>query len=390
MANFPQLVVERIHWRGLPTLRRFFAIYTNDGRPSDAFGAMTNTTAFFGEMAEVVAPTSNDELFGPFASRFLQQKFKRGFLLGFSRDVKSGQGTFFTDARRALLEATKGVQGYAIDVLRLWPFPLEQAAELLPEEPLAEDLFSVGFTEMGAHGYRAETFGFAHLSQREVSFEFRGKELLEEAALMTAHLADWVMENNRRVDHGQSMAFGFDRISFYAAEGGGPPEALRGWHPPLLQKLLPETLFPGVGALEVLAHVNNAPEAQDLTVPLQRALAQRMMLEELDVTGDSPHSSNTAQVRGSIVGLRSLLAWRDEPTASKDSGWTFVSRTVSEGFEEGTLTLGEIIHRVPDVMRYLALPPGVRLEWDDAGKLQVDTTKAKPPGDFDEDSGVNG
>ncbi len=374
----------------MPTLRRFFAIYTNEGKPSDAVVASANTHLFLGEMGDVVLPTASEELFGPHATKFTQQKFKHGYLLGFSREVKGAAGPFFADARKALLTATKGLKGYVLDVLRLWPFPIELAGELLPEEPLAEDLFSVGFTPMGEHGYRAETFGLAHLSQREVSFEFQGKELLEEAALMTAHLADWVLEHGRRVEHGQSMAFGFDRISFLAAEGGGPPTALRGWHPPLIQKLLPEALFPGVGALEVLAHPNNSVEPQSLTVPLQRALDQRLMLEELDVTGDSPHSSNSAHLRGVISGLRSLLAWRDEPTASKDSGWTFVSKTVGDSMSEGTTTLGEVIMKAPGILRYLALPPGVRLEWDDQGVLQVDASKAKVEGDLDEDSGVGG
>ena len=375
----------------MPTLRRYFAIYTNEGKPSDAVAASPETHVFLGEMGEVLHPASSDELFGPYASKFMQQKFKRGYLLGFSRDVKGPSSSFFSDVRTAFLAATKGVEGYAIDVLRLWPFPLELAGELLPDEPLAEDLFSVGFTEMGEHGYRAETFGLAHLSQREVSFEFHGKELIEEAALMTAHLADWVLEHGKRVDHGQSMAFGFDRIGFLAAEGGSPPEALRGWHPPLIQRLLPEALFPGVGALEVLTHPPDGAPVQDLTVPLQRALDQRLMLEELDVTGDSPHASNTAHLRGVVSGLRSLLAWRDEPTASKDSGWTFVSKVRGDSIDEGVTTLSEIIHRAPGILRYLALPPGMRLEWDEQGVLQVDASKAKlDETDFDEDSGVNG
>ena len=341
-------------------------------------------------MGEVALPGSKEELFGPFATKFTQQKFKHGFLLGFSREVKGGSGTFFSDVRNSMLLSVKGLKGYALDVLRLWPFPLEQANELLPEEPLAEDLFSVGFTPLTEELYRAETFGLAHLSQREVSFEFEGKELLEEAALMTAHLADWVLEHGKRVDHGQAMAFGFDRINFLAAEGGAPPEALRGWHPALIQKLLPQALFPGVGALEVLAHPDNSVEAQNLTVPLRRALDQRLMLEELDVTGDSPHASNTAHLRGVITGLHSLLAWRDEATASKDSGWNFVSKTVGDSLTEGLTTLSEVISRAPGILRYLALPPGVRLEWNDEGVLQVDTSKAKIKGDLDEDSGVVG
>jgi hypothetical protein len=158
----------------------------------------------------------------------------------------------------------------------------------------------------------------------------------------------------------------------------------------LIQRLLPGTLFPGVGALEVLAHPNNAVEPQNLTVPLQRAFDQRMMLEELDVTGDSPHSSNTAHIRGVVTGLHSLLMWRDEPTGSKDSGWSFVSKTIGDTLTEGVISLSEIIKVAPGIMRYLALPPGVRLEWDDQGVLQVDASKARVEAEFDEDSGVAG
>ena len=57
---------------------------------------------------------------------------------------------------------------------------------------------------------------------------------------------------------------------------------------------------------------------------------------------------------------------------------------------EGTTTLGEVIMKAPGILRYLALPPGVRLEWDDQGVLQVDASKAKVEGDLDEDSGVGG
>lgn len=374
----------------MATLRRYFAIYTNEGKPVDALVNLRHTHVFLGEMTEVLQPASADELFGPHVAKFLRQKFKHGYLLGFSREVRSGAGSFFSDVRKSLLTATKGLEGYAVDVLRLWPFPLELAAELIAEDPLAEDLFSVGFTEIGEQRYRAETFGLAHLCQREVSFEFRGKELLEEAALMTAHLTDWVLEHGRRVDHGQSMAFGFDRITFLAAEGGSPQDVLRGWHPRLIQKLVPEALFPGVGALEVLSAPSESAQTQDLTVPLRRALEQRLTLEELDVTGDSPHATNTANVRGVISGARSLVAWRDEPTASKDSGWSFMSRTASDAVEQKRVTLAQIIERAPDLIRYLALPPGVRLEWDEHGTLNVDLSKAKVEADFDDDSDVGG
>ena len=74
---------------------------------------------------------------------------------------------------------------------------------------------------------------------------------------MCGHLADWAMEQGHRVQHGQSMAYGFDRLTFFATEGdaGGP---FRGWHPPLIQKLLPPEVFPGVGVLEVRAVADGA------------------------------------------------------------------------------------------------------------------------------------
>lgn len=369
----------------LPTLRCCFVIYSDGGAPTDAFAPPNNgpTQVLLTELPEIVVPGRNDELFGPHTQLFSRFTPKRAFLLALSKQVKGGAGSFFADARRVFLETTAGLKGFGFDVLRLWPFPIEQAAEALPEEPLAEDLFSVGFTEMGEHGFRAETVGLSKLDQREISFEFRGRELLEDAALMCGHLADWAMEHGHRVQHGQSMAYGFDRLTFFAAEGdaGGP---FRGWHPPLIQKLLPAEVFPGVGVLEVQT-LEDAPSAtrSPLTVPLLRALEQRLVLEEHDLTGDSPFHSSTARVRGFVHGLRALTAIREEPTASKDSGWRLVSRTTHDGPEEGQMTLAEIANRVPEIIRFLALPPGVRLEWDTEGRLKVDASKAHA--ELDED-----
>ncbi len=47
------------------------------------------------------------------------------------------------------------------------------------------------------------------------------------------------------------------------------------------------------------------------------------------------------------------------------------------------MTLAELANRVPEIIRYLALPPGVRLEWDGEGRLKVDTSKAQS--ELDED-----
>lgn len=368
----------------MPTLRCSYVIYTDGGAPHDAFNPPDpSIRVSLGELPQLIVPARTDELFGPHVQTFSRFTPKRGFLLSFSKTVKGGAGSFFAEARRVLLEATAGLSGYGFDVLRLWPFALDQASEALPEDPLAEDLFSVGFTEMGEHGFRAETVGLSKLDQREISFEFHGRELLEDAALMCGHLADWAMERGQRVGHAQSMAYGFDRLTFFAAEGtpGGP---FRGWHSPLIQKLLPPEIFPGVGVLEVrtVDEGSSAPP-QPLTEVLTRALEQRMVLEEQDLTGDAPFHTATARVRGTIEGLHSLNAVREEPTASKDSGWRF-SRPNTNG-PDTTSTLAEIARRVPEIIKYFALPPGVRLEWNAEGRLKIDASKAHTAADDDDD-----
>jgi hypothetical protein len=173
------------------------------------------------------------------------------------------------------------------------------------------------------------------------------------------------------------MSYGFDRITFLAAEGGaGGP--FRGWHPPLIQKLLPASLFEGVGVLEIMANPEGAPDAKyDMTLTLQRSMDQRLLLEDLDLTGDSPHADSSARVKGFITGLASLVAVRDEPHASKDSGWSFTSLADGDSGENGVTTLGVVVRRVPDLLRYLALPHGTRLAWDAKGVLKMDLSKAR-------------
>jgi hypothetical protein len=336
------------------------------------------------EANEVVLPEPSDELFGPFANSFLRFKPTRMFVLWVAQETKGGVGAFFLEARRALLEVTAGLQGFGLDVLRLWPFPLMEAAEALPEDPLAEDLFSVGFSDRAQHGFRAETIGLSKLGQREISFEFRGRELLEEAALLCGHLADWALEQGQRVEGGQSMAYGFDRLSFFAPEGAAAPE-LRAWHSPLMLRIVPPELFPGVGVLEVLmATDGDDPEQHDLTSVLSRALEQRLVLEDYDLTGDAPYRSATATVSGSIVALKSVTAVREEPVASKDSGWRFVSRLANDEAPQGeVVSLAEFCERAPALIRYLALPPGARLDWDFDGQLTVDVSRARTAIDDD-------
>jgi len=360
----------------VPVFRWSFAIYTNGARPNDNFTVKPGLDVFLGEMGQLVLPDKDDELFGPHAAAFLKAAPRRGFLLAISREGRGRAGSFFDDARAIFLQCIEGLDGWALDVLRLWPFPLAEAEELVPEDVLADDLFAIGIEEMGEHGYRAETYGLAKLDQRELSFTFRGQELLEEAALMVAHIADWVMDHGRRLSHGDATSFGFDRLHFSGIDGGaGGP--FRGWHPALIQRLLPESLFPGVGVLGVLTRAggNEEPEA-DLTTPLRRAADQRLLLEELDLTGDSPHHTTTAVVRGHFGALKAAIAWRDELQGSKDSGWHFEAAG-AQAEEEGVMALGEVARRVPALIRYLALPPGVRLSWDAQGQLALDASRAQ-------------
>ncbi len=361
----------------MPTLSSFFAIYTDGSGLHESFPSPTGTDVFLGEMGSLLLPGPQDELFGPHLAAFTRFKPKRGFLIGFRRELKGRSETFFNQVRDSVLAATAGVNGVALDILRLWPFPLDIAAEALPENLLAEDLFSVGFTDMGQHGVRAETIGFSKLGQREMTFEFTDPTLMEEAALMCGHLADYLLEHGRRIEHGAAMSFGFDRITFLAAEGdaGGP---FRGWHPPLVQKLLPPDLFPGVGVLEVRATPpGNHAQLEDLSVPLQRSLEQRLLLEELDLSGDSPHSSSTAQVKGFVSELKSLVALREESHSSRDSGWRFRSTVEGDSGENGVMSLGDLARRAPELVRFLALPHGVKLTWDADGRLDLDRSRVE-------------
>jgi hypothetical protein len=198
---------------------------------------------------------------------------------------------------------------------------------------------------------------------------------MEEAALMCGHLADWLLDHGQRIEAGRSMSFGFDRISFFAAEGdaGGP---FRGWHPPLVQRLLPTAIFEGVGVLEVKASPPGQHELfEDLTVPLRRSMEQRALLEELDLTGDSPHATSTAQVQGFVRELRSLVAVREESHSSRDSGWRFKTTVQGESSENGVMTLADLARRAPELVRYLALPHGIRLTWTSDGALDIDRSR---------------
>lgn len=360
----------------MPTLSCFFAIFTDGPPPRGDMIVPAGTFLTIEPIGAVIPFTADDELFGPHAQPFVRAPKKKGWLISLSREVKSSTGTFFADSQKILVHATKGLTGWGLDVLRLWPFPLHKADEL-PDDPFPEDLFSVGFAEQGEHGFRAETVGLAKLAQRELSFEFYGKDLLEDAALFCAHLADWAMGQGLRVGHEQTMAYGFDRVLFRAIEGAEAGGPFRGWHPPVIQRLLPEDRFQGVGVLQVytFASTDHTP-ILDLSTTLRRTLEQRLVLEAESLTGESPHQSALADACACAGGPDGLRGVRHEPTTQKDSGWSFTCQKKHSTLDLGPLTLGELAHRLPQILKYLALPPGCSVEFLEKGVV-IDSRAAR-------------
>jgi hypothetical protein len=219
--------------------------------------------------------------------------------------------------------------------------------------------------------------GLAKLQQRELSFEFRGKDLLEDAALFCAHLADWAMGQGRRVDHEQTMAYGFDRVLFRAIEGAGAGGPFRGWHPPVIQRLLPEDRFKGVGVVQVYTYTSAGNEPiLDLSTTLRRALEQRQVLETENLTGESPHQSAIAEACACAGGPDGLRGVRHEPRSQKDSGWTFTCQKKHSSADLGSLSLGALGHRLPQILKYLALPPGCSVDFNE-NSVVIDSRAAR-------------
>lgn len=361
-------------------------LYTGAGvAPRTEVPVPRGATLTFEPLAEVVLPGADTPLFGPHVQAFLAAPHPgAAWLLSIKREVRGSAGHFFAETQSALREALKDLNvGWALDVLRLWPFPFN-AVDTLPEDPFAEDLISVGFTESGEHGFRAETFGLAAFEQRELSFAFQGQNLLEEATILCAHLADYVMARAARVEHGHAMSFGFDKLVF-ASPHGLAPGPFRGWHPPFLQRVLSPQLFPGVGVLETLCTTGTASGAQaDLTPALQRAWAQRQVVETHRLTGESPHQGDSASACSCCDAQTPLFGQRDEPRGSRHSGWKFQCLSGHPATMLGTVTLGELARRVPQIIPYLALPPGCTVTWD-GSEVTVDTRRVRREADDDLD-----
>ncbi len=315
----------------------------------------------------------DDELYGPFATTAHKAlaSAKEVYLLHARREVTRDSARFFAEAHQVVQAIAQKSRGWALDVLRLWPVPLEEAASL-PLDPLGEDLFSIGFTHHGAV-WRAETHGLCKLDQREVVLEFKEDALREEAAIFCAHLADYVLGQNRRVAHGQALSFGYDAVSFLASEGAEAVRDLREFHAPFVRRVLTPDLFPGTGRLEVHAEPG-------LTAVLRVSQDQRLLLDDLGVVGESPHQATRAWHCSCVGTDGRVVGNRMDPLSPKDSGWTFTCANPhpsSDLIDEG---LKELVQKVPVILRYLALPPGstVRLAGDqvDVETLDADLDEA--------------
>ena len=105
----------------------------------------------------------------------------------------------------------------------------------------------------------------------------------------------------------QIEALAAELLTFFAAEGdaGGP---FRGWHPPLIQKLLPAEVFPGVGVLEVQT-IEDAPNGTraPLTMALMRALEQRLAAGDQPPRSGEPDAGRTHRVFPVVT---SFVAWQ--------------------------------------------------------------------------------
>lgn len=358
----------------------FCLVYTNGESPRP----ITDPEIRWIELPTPPIPAPSDELFGPYAAEASRElrRLSRAFLFHAHRDRARDAEQFFANANVALATSVEGMQGVALDVLRMWPVPLREIDEL-PTDPLPEDLFAVGFEDVTSGGIRAQSFGLAKLGQREIRFTFHDRSLMDEAALLVAHLADYAMAHTRRVEHGQTMSFGFDRLAFQASEGADAGGPLRSWHAPFAQAALPAELFEGVGMLDVRAHQPLSQQVtMDLTDALRRSLTQRLLLEELGISGDAPSQLAVARTCSCAELSTAWKATRVEPNASKDSGWTVVCVKAHETQDLHERTIGELVRKVPSMLRYLALPPGCTVIWNGPTEVQIDAGDAPVDDDF--------
>lgn len=359
-------------------------VYTDGAAPR----ASTDPEFKWHALPDVPRPGPHDELFGPYALQAAKEinTRQKAYLLHGHRPNTRAADQFFGTAHITLAHSVQGLKGVGLDVLRCWPFSLADADEL-PPDPLPEDVFAVGFEEVGPHELRAQTYGLSKLGQREIRFSFRDRGLMEEASLLCAHLADYVMGQSRRVHHGQSMTFGFDRVLFRSTEGAAAGGPLRAWHPPFIQRALPAELFNGIGLLDVSAFAPlSEATTEDLSDVLTRSLTQRLLLEELGVPGDSPSQHDVLETCGCHELTFGWKAARLEPKASKESGWTVTCHKPHHPDELHQRGVGELTRKVPMLLRYLALPPGCGVTWNGPSDVKIECGELPADrGESDED-----
>ena len=361
------------------TKLQFFCVsYTRGDAPRLSGAEVRGLALTVLEIPTVVMPTRDDGLFGIHATEFVKFRPARAFLVS----VKATQGmaseVFFENARSKLLELFTGVTGYVLDVLRMLPMPVSAVDQLIPYDVMGEDLFSLSIIDRGAQGQRAQTFGLAKLGQSELTFDFVGWHLKDDAHQLVTRIAEWVFQHRKLIPPSSEVPFGYDTLRFTG--GTGPA---RSHHPSLIQKLLPEREFEGTGLCTIEAL---AATPQDLSAVLEHLRAQQEVLSRSNVVGDSPHHSKTVQVKGRVNALRNLEGMRIEPINSKDSGWSFRQTDGSIG-SSAFVPLSELIQQLPELIGFLALPAGSVVWWNSEGRAVTTVSDAAgfdeiPTGEF--------
>jgi len=339
----------------VPSLSCFFAIHT-EGSKLDLELAEPAGTRLSLEPCQLTL-TPDDELFGPHAAAFTRAPHGPAMLLGLTADAQAHPERFFGTAHRLLRKVTHGHRGWALDVLRLWPTPLDRVIDEYSDEPFAEDLITAAFRDEGERGFRGETFGLAKLGHRELSFGFRGEELTADANNLCVHFTDFLLEHWRGLGERAAMSYGFDRIRLDPLDGGGEG-VFRGWHPALIQRLLPPSVFPGTGVATVLPVLRPGEHTQDLTEVLRRAHQQRLLLEAHGLDAESPHQDDSALACVCLGTNGVFEGARVQTEMARDSGWTWTCATKHAPAELGHSSLASLVSRFPVLLKYLALPPG--------------------------------
>lgn len=362
----------------MPSLSCFFAIHTEGSQLNLELNEPKGTRLSLEPCQLLVMP--DDELFGPFASAFSAARHGPSVLLSLTSDQLAHPERFFSEAHRLVRKVTYGHKGWALDVLKLWPAPLERVADAFSDEPFADDLFTAAFRSDG-HRVRAETFGLAKLGHRELSLSYEGEELNHDALNLCVHFTEFLMERTTPLPERAAMSYGFDRIRLEPLDGGGEG-VFRGWHPPLIQRLIPQARFSGTGVASVLPVNRPGENERDLTEALRRARQQRLVLEAHGLDAESPHQDDTALACACVGTNETFIGTRAEPDGPRESGWTWTCAQRHGRAELGYSTLAALAGRFPVLLKYLALPPGSVVSLKGA-EATLDVPKPLDPDDED-------